>query len=374
MAMPIAIEIAQPAVPRSERTAGDAVLDELDPREEEQEDEAEVGEKVDVGVDLGPAEPFRADQDPEQDLEHDRRQKDPGAGAARESRRRSRRRGRARASPRPARARAPPQRAGSARSRRERRRDPPRAGERAARLEPDQRLAAAERVRRAGHRLDRDAAPVDVRERIAGEQHHVAVGVVQPEGQPGAVAGERSSTRAMPSSRSRSVKQLSSRVAPIALGSVKSNSVPADRRSGRWGGRGRPTVSTVRAGAVRTSESTVGVPRVRYGWKPQPYGHGSGPRFVAVVATDRPSSESAYSIARPSAERVARLRVEHVLEHDPALLALADPPAGPADEAVDRVPRLELVERQLLLLARRTRRRRPRSGSATGSAPARGRR
>ncbi len=50
------------------------------------------------------------------------------------------------------------------------------------------------------------------------------------------------------------------------------------------------------------------------------------------------------------AERVAGLRVEHVLEHDPALLALADPPAGPADEAVDRVARLELVERQLLLL------------------------
>ena len=64
-----------------ERTTGDAVLHQLDPREEEQEDEAEVGEKVDVGVDLGPAEPFRADQDPEQDLDDDGRQQDPGVEA-----------------------------------------------------------------------------------------------------------------------------------------------------------------------------------------------------------------------------------------------------------------------------------------------------
>ena len=63
--------------PAHERPAGDAVLDQLDPGEEEQEDESEVGEKVDVGVDLGPPEPLRADQDPEQDLEHDSREDDP---------------------------------------------------------------------------------------------------------------------------------------------------------------------------------------------------------------------------------------------------------------------------------------------------------
>ena len=47
----------------------------------------------------------------------------------------------------------------------------------------------AERVRRAGHRLDGEAAPVDVRQRVAGEEHHVPVGLVQPERQPGAVGG-----------------------------------------------------------------------------------------------------------------------------------------------------------------------------------------
>ena len=63
--------------PAHERPAGHAVLDQLDPGEEEQEDESEVGEKVDVGVDFGPPEPLRADQDPEQDLEHDGRENDP---------------------------------------------------------------------------------------------------------------------------------------------------------------------------------------------------------------------------------------------------------------------------------------------------------
>ena len=50
------------------------VLHELHACEEEQEHEAQVGEEVDVVVDLREVEPFRADQDPEQDLEHDRGQ------------------------------------------------------------------------------------------------------------------------------------------------------------------------------------------------------------------------------------------------------------------------------------------------------------
>ena len=81
---------------------------------------------------------------------------------------------------------------------------------------------------------------------------------------------------------------------------MKSYSVPSTAI--RPVGRLRPSdLSTARAGTVSTSESTVGVPRVRYGWKPQPYGHAPGPTFVAVVATDRPSSESAYSTVRCSA-------------------------------------------------------------------------
>ena len=67
--MPIASEIAQPIVPAHERTARHAVLDQLEPGEEEQEHEPEVGEEVDVAVDLREAEPLRADEDPEHDLE-----------------------------------------------------------------------------------------------------------------------------------------------------------------------------------------------------------------------------------------------------------------------------------------------------------------
>ena len=154
----------------------------------------------------------------------------------------------------------------------------------------------------------------------------------------------------MPSSRSRSVKQLSSRVAPIALGWVKSYSVPAT--ADRPVGSPRSfELRTVRAGAVRTMGSTFGVPKVRYGWKPQPYGHGSGPALMAVVETDEAVVGEGVLDRETQAERVAGLRMEFVLEHDAALLALADPPARPPDESVDRVPRRELVERELLLPA-----------------------
>ena len=47
-------------------------------------------------------------------------------------------------------------------------------------------------------------------------------------------------------------------------------------------------------------------------------------------------------------ERVARLRVEHVLEDGAAGLLLPDRPAHPADEAVDRVVRLWLTQWKLI--------------------------
>src|SRR6185312_4046782 len=50
-------------------------------------------------------------------------------------------------------------------------------------------------------------------------------------------------------------------------------------------------------------------------------------------------------------ERIAGLRAKRVLQHDPVILALGRRPGGPADETVDGVARLELVERQLVLRA-----------------------
>ena len=53
------------------------VLDHLEPGEEEEQREAEVGEEVDVRVDLGEPEHLGADQDPEHDLDDDGRQDEP---------------------------------------------------------------------------------------------------------------------------------------------------------------------------------------------------------------------------------------------------------------------------------------------------------
>src|SRR5215216_2948290 len=71
--------------------------------------------------------------------------------------------------------------------------DAPRAREGLAGLEADQRLPRTKRVRRAGHRLDRKAAPSDVGKRVAREQHQAGVRLVDPERQAAAVlrVGER---------------------------------------------------------------------------------------------------------------------------------------------------------------------------------------
>ena len=72
-------------------------------------------------------------------------------------------------------------------------------------------------------------------------------------------------------------------------------------------------------------------------------------------------------------ERIAGLRVEHVLEHDPALLALADPSSPPSGRGRGSRSAPRARRAPAGVASRRTRRRRPRSGSATGSAPARAR-
>ena len=61
-------------------------------------------------------------------------------------------------------------------------RDAPACRVTSARLELDKPLAAAKSVRRAGHRLDGDAAPLDVGKAVAREDHQVRVALVGPEG------------------------------------------------------------------------------------------------------------------------------------------------------------------------------------------------
>ena len=94
---------------------------------------------------------------------------------------------------------------------------------------------------------------------------------------------------------------LSSRVAPSTLGRRKSYSVPSTSCAAPGSPRG-PEPTTVRAGTVSVTESTVGVPTVKYGCMPLPNGHGPEPAFVAVVRTVSPSSPSEYSMRRASAK------------------------------------------------------------------------
>src|SRR5882757_4779766 len=66
--------------------------------------------------------------------------------------------------------------------------DAPRAGVRAARIQPDQGVPGPKSVRRAGHGLDGQAAPAaDVGQRVAREEHQIAVALVDPEREAGSV-------------------------------------------------------------------------------------------------------------------------------------------------------------------------------------------
>ena len=100
-------------------------------------------------------------------------------------------------------------------------------------------------------------------------------------------------------------------------------------------------------GARMITVSTVGVPTVRYGWAPSRTG-----RHCADVRSRRVYTEPAFRQrildAESKRERVARLRMDHVLHHDPVWAAVADCPPGPAHETVDGVAILGLVERQLV--------------------------
>ena len=60
-----------------ERAPGDALLDHLEPGEEEQEHEPQGGEELDVRVGVREAEGLRADEDAQHDLDHDGRQEQP---------------------------------------------------------------------------------------------------------------------------------------------------------------------------------------------------------------------------------------------------------------------------------------------------------
>ena len=246
--------------------------------------------------------------------------------------------------------------------------DAPLARERVAGLQPDQCLAAAERVRRAGHRLDGEAAPVDVGERVAGEDHQVAVGLVHPEREPRPPSGssELDAREAVVVALEVGEAVVEPRRAdrPAAAGSR----TPCPRRTPRRpAGRARRTCSTRPPGRAqdharrpsRSRRSGTDARRPRTGRLRSRRSSRSSAREARV-------GERVLD-AEVERERVARLRVQHVLHHDPVRLPLADPPGGPAHEAVDRVRAPPARSARAGAGARRTRSCRPRSRFGHGS-------
>ena len=249
------------------------------------------------------------------------------------------------------------------------------AGRGVARLEPDQRLAGPEGVRRAGHRLDGEAAAAHVGQRVAREEHQVRVALVDPEREPRVRLGVRELDAGEAVRVALEVGEgVVEPVAPIGRGRRKSYSVPSTGSEPVGRPRSSESQHRSRRDAAGSTESTVAVPTVRYGCAPLPYGHASG----ADVRRRRPHararrSESAYSMRERERERVARAAA--------GARAPSRPGRGsrsPTVQGAQRTrpwiafPRSGSVERQLVASPVELVARRPRAGSATGSAPARG--
>ena len=207
-------------------------------------------------------------------------------------------------------------------------------------------LAGAERVRRAGHRLDGEAAAVDVGQRVAGEEHQVAVG--------------SSSQSVRPAPRRSAQLDAGEAVVALEVGEAVVEPRRADRPRlaevvlgplHRRPARGEAALVGLQHRSPRRGQDE-GVDRRRAERQVRMDAAAVRARVRAGVGGGRRDREALVGERvldrERERERVAGLRMEHVLQHDAARLALADAPAGPADEAVDRVLRLGLVERELV--------------------------
>ena len=138
-------------------------------------------------------------------------------------------------------------------------------------------------------------------QRIAREQHQPAVGLVDPQHEPGVAVGphelDAGHTVRVPLEIGECVVELRRPDRPRPPEVVLRVRRPA---LGRSECRARRSAAPFVPGARRTTRSIVAVPTVRYGWAPLPNGHGPTPTFVAVVCTRRPAGESEYSIESSS--------------------------------------------------------------------------
>ena len=158
-------------------------------------------------------------------------------------------------------------------------------------------------------------------------------------------------TRAWPSGpRSRSVKALSSFVAPIGRASRKSNSVPSTG-SDPTGKIALVVDQHPPAGCLQHEPVDGGRPQREVGVRPGPVGAG----VCADVGRRRRHGQAVVGerVVDPKRERerIAGLRVDGVLHDHSTRLALCRPPGLPARQAVDRVAERGLGERELMAVA-----------------------
>ena len=206
-------------------------------------------------------------------------------------------------------------------------------------LEHEQAVPRPKCVRRAGHRLDREASPGDVRKRISGEELQVAVALVEPEEKRPLVFG---------------VEELDAREAVVVALEVGEGVVEFRRAD-------RPRPPEVVLGAldglradrdpavVRLQHGSAGCAQdqlvdglradgqVRVHAEPVRAGLGSdvggGRSHAKAVLRERVLD------SERERERIPGLRMQRVLEHDAVGRVLGGGPGRPADESVDRVSR-----------------------------------
>src|SRR5262249_20110259 len=223
--------------------------------------------------------------------------------------------------------------------------DAPCAREREAWLQPDQSLPGSKCVRRAGHRLDCKTATADVGKRVAAKEHQVGVALVDPERDFSSVV------------RISELHTSEAVLVPLEGGERMVEPCRADPsrflkivfrvlRGFRANRKAAPVEPQDGSPGYAQNQTIDGCGPERQVWMSAA---SVGARVRAEVPGRCPHPESAVGQrifdANPEREGIARLWMEDVFHHGPVWLALGLGPGGPADEAVDCIGVLRLVQR-----------------------------
>src|SRR5262249_24916450 len=224
----------------------------------------------------------------------------------------------------------------------------PCARERRAWLQPDQSLPGSKCVRRAGHRLDCKNATADVGKRGAAKERQVGVALVDPQRDFSSVfrISELHTSEALLVTLEMGERMVEPCRADLSgllkivfrmLHGFRADRQPAlvEPQDGSPGYAQNQTIDSCGPERqVRMSAASVGT------------------RVPAEVPGRCPHPKSAVRQricdANPKRERIARLWMEDVFHPRPVWPVLSGGPGGPADEAVDCIAVLRLVQRELV--------------------------